>query len=224
MDNPNQDHKEEIVVTPEEKQAEEEALKGVNDEELRSKLAEDFGIDPDIDTELLDKLVEKEKSHREKLSGAIKQKITWRDKAKGSQSKQTNNSDAGKTQQPEKQTLTTEDVDKLVNERLEARDLEELGLPDELKEEVKKLAKINGISVRQAARDPYISFKKEQIEKEKKIADAIPKRANRGSYTPQSYDPSKPLDPSQFDLKTAEGRKAWNDAKAARREYEAKHK
>lgn len=221
MDNQNQDHKEELVITPEEKQAEEEALKGVNDEELRDKLADEMGLDPDIDAELLDKLVTREKSHQEKLSGAIKQKITWRDKAKGSQAKP-DNAGTGKTQENGQKPLTVEEIDQLFNARMEARDLSELDLPDELKDEVKDLAKLKGISVRQAAQLPYIQSRRQEVEKQKLIENATPKRKGRGGYV-TSYDPSKPLNAADYDLSTEDGRKAWNDAKAAKRKYEAEH-
>jgi hypothetical protein len=205
-----------LDLTPEEQTAEEEATKEVNEDEIREKIASDLGISPDDDKDLLDKLVAREKSQREKLSGAIKQKISWREKAKQTSEKSKDTPEKGKTQkQGQEQPNIDELVDQKLNERLEARELEDLDLPDELKEEVKKLAKLNGISVRKAAQDPYIKYKIEAVEKEKRILDATPKRNGRGTYQ-TSYDPSKPLDPEAFDLSTKEGRNAWNDAKAAR--------
>ena len=215
------DKKDEVIVSPEEQTAEEEATKEVQDEELRAKVAEDLGVDPEDEDqkELLDKIVAREKSHREKLSGAIKQKISWREKVQKASGKPKDKPEDGKGQ--DKETPNVDElVDRKVDERLEARDLETLDLPDELKEEVKKLAKLKGISVRAASQDPYIKFKKDEMDREARITAATPKRSNKGSYTP-SVDPSKPLNPADFDFNTEEGRKAWNDAKAARRKHEA---
>src|SRR5690606_39127850 len=87
------------------------------------------------------------------------------------------------------------DIEKLVDaklrEREEARDLEALAFPDDLKAEVKDLAKLKGISVREAAQHPYILTRKEEIEREERIKNATPKRSKKGAYAP-SYDPAKP--------------------------------
>lgn len=202
-----------IVVSPDELKADEEIQKEVTEDELRSKVAEEFGLNPETDTEMLDKLVEREKSHHEKLSSAIKQKINWRNKATSK------NPDDGKGNNPVKETP---EVGKLVQTEvsriLEERDLESLELSDDLKAEVKDLAKLKGISVREAAKHPYILSRKEEIEREEKIKNATPKRSAQGGYVP-SIDPSKPLNPADFDLNTEEGRKAWNEAKAAREKY-----
>jgi hypothetical protein len=217
------DEKDKILqVTPEEAKAEEEAQAEVQEDELREKLASDFGIDPNDEKqkEFLEKLIDREKSHREKLSGAIKQKISWREKFKTT-SKKPEGEPGKKT---EKETPNIDElVDRKLNERLEARDLESLGLPDELKTEVKDLAKLKGISVREAANLPYIVSRKAEIERVKRIEAATPKRSGSGSYTP-SYDPSKPLNPSDFNMNTEEGRKAWKEAKEARSKYRAQHK
>jgi hypothetical protein len=57
------------VVSPDELKADEEATKEVKEDELRDKLAEEFGLSPDDDADLLEKLVNREKSHHEKLTG-----------------------------------------------------------------------------------------------------------------------------------------------------------
>lgn len=212
MDEQNKD----LELTPEERTAEEEAQKEVNEDELRDKLAEDYGIDAEKQPELLNKLVEREKLNRQRLSGAIKQKISWREKAqKPSETPKGNAGGQGKSQSKE-----TPDIDALFeqkfNERMEARDLEALGLPDDLRTEVKDLAKIKGISVREAANLPYIKSRKEEIERTERIKNATPTRSGRGSNT-VVVDPSKPLNPDDF--KTSDGNidvKAWNEAKAQR--------
>lgn len=202
-----------LEVTPEEQKAEEEAQKEVNETELRGKLAEEFGIDPETDVELLDKIVAREKANREKLSGAIKQKIGWRTKAQ----------QLPKEPGGQKNDKDKPDIDKLIDqkvaERLEARDLDSLSFPnDEIKEEVKTLAKLKGISIKEAAKLPYIVNRIADVEKEKRIINATPKRSAKGGGQ-ISYDPTKPLDPNDFALDTPEGQKAWAEAKAARRKH-----
>lgn len=105
-----------------------------------------------------------------------------------------------KTAQSEIEKIATQKA----RELLEERDLEALDLPEDLKSEVKKLAKLNNISVLKAAKDPYIQFKKEQIEKDDKIDDASVSRTNKSKATPKAS--SKP---PQVDMSTEEGRKAF---------------
>jgi hypothetical protein len=219
MDNDEQKKDLDLEITPEEQKAEQEFQKEVSEDEIRSKIAEELGIDPEEQSELFEKLVEREKAHREKLSGAIKQKISWRAKALKASEKPKENPEEGKTQIPDIESL----IEKKLQERLEARELEQLDLPDELKAEVKDLARLKGISVREAAQLPYIRIRKEEIEREELIKKATPKRSNKGSYSLE-IDPSKPLNPEDFDFSTEEGVKAWREAKAARARYLAKNK
>lgn len=211
----------ELELSPEEQRAEEEATKEVNEDELREKLADELGIDPDDQSDILDKLVEREKSHREKLSGAIKQKIKYRTLATDTSKKPKENPKEGNAQNRDDL-----DIDKLLDqkltERLERQELESLKLTDELKSEVKDLAKLKEISIREAAQHPYILSRKAEIEREERIRNASPKRTNKGSYVP-SYDPSQPLDPDSFDFSTEEGVKAWREARAARERHRSKN-
>lgn len=211
------ENKNDIVVSPDELKADEEIQKVVTDDDLKSKVAEEFGLNPDTDSEMIDKLVAKEKSNHEKLSNAIKQKISWRTKVT-TEKKPDNGND--------KMSKETPNVDELVNtkvrEMLDEERLESLNLSDELKAEVKRVAKIEGISVKEAVKLPYIQFKKEEAERKERIEQATPKRSGGGGYV-SSVDPSKPLDPANFDLKTQEGQKAWNEARSARDKYRTTH-
>lgn len=211
------DNQTNLDASAEELKAEDGALVEAKEDEIREKLAEEFGLDPEADADMLNKLTSRELAHHKQLSGAIKQKRTWREKAQGS-SKQ-GASSPGKSPSSNE----TLDIDALVDQKLQAkleeRDLNSLELPEELKTEVKKLAKMNGISIREAARDPYIVYKKTEIEREERIKANTPKRSGRGSAV-ATYDPSKPLNPADFDLSTAEGRKQWEEAKVARRNYD----
>ena len=210
-------------VSEEEKNLEVEAQKEVKEDELKESLAKEFELDPETDEEFLNKLVEREKANRERLSGAIKQKITWREKAQKTSEEPKDT--PGKDKESDKDGES--DIDKLVDqklaERFEARELESLELTDELKEEVKELAKLKGISVREAAKLPYILSRKEEVEREERINNATPKRSKKGSFVP-SYDPAKPLNPDDFDFDTEEGVKAWQEAKKAREKHKAQAK
>jgi len=208
-------------VSEEEKNLEEEAQKEVKEDELKETLAKEFELDPETDEELLKKLVKKEKAHCERLSGAIKQKINWREKAQkaSEEPKDTPGKDkeSDKGGEPEP---ADEVARRVFQEERDKEALESLDLPDELKEEIKDLAKAKGISVREAAKLPYILSRKEEVELEERIKKATPKRTKKGSIV-SNYDPAKPLNPKDFDFDTKEGVKAWQEAKKARDKYKA---
>lgn len=214
-----------LEPSAEEKKADEQGLAEVKEDELRGKIAKDLDIDPDNEGDLLDKLVERETKQRTKLSKTIKQKIGWREKAQKKTSKKPDGDKPKPGDKPKAgdKPKETPDVDKLVDEKFDAkmaeRDLKDLALPEEIETQVKKLAKLNGISVREAAKDPYIVSKIEEFKKEERIKSASPKRSNKGTYK-TNIDPSKPLNPEDFALDTKEGRKAWRQAKAAKRKHE----
>ncbi len=215
---------EEIIETPEEQNAEKEELEEVKDEEIKAKLAEETGLDPETDAELLEKLVAREKTRREKFAKLIKQKRSWREKAQAASPKAPETPKPGESPKPGQETPNVDElVDKKLTERLEQRDLEALDLADDLKQEVKDLAKLKGISVKAAAQLPYIKTRIEEAERAKRIENATPKRSGgRGSYQ-SSYDPSQQLRREDFDFSTEDGRKAWEDAKVARRKYRDSH-
>lgn len=202
-----------LELTPEEQNAEAEAQKEVNIDELKAKIATDLGLDPESQGELIEKLAKKEESHRIMLSKTIKQKRTWREKAQASGNPSPQQKD-GKVETPDVSKLVAEEVKKT----LEARDLESLNLPDEVTQEVRELAKLRGISVREAAKLPYIQSRVEEIKREERIKKAIPKRNGGGGVVP-TVDPTQPLNPNDFDLSTEEGQKAWEQAKAARKRH-----
>lgn len=211
MDETNKDKNPE--VTPEEQKAEQEALGEIKEDDLRTKLAEEYGIDPDTEGELLNKIVAREKEHHAKLAGAIKQKRSWRERAEGKISK-----DEDPKKPTQKKDSNPEDAEKALEIRLQAkfdeRDLKELDLPEDIESEVKDMAKLKGISVREAVKLPYIvSIIKEYADKVH-LEKGTPKRKKDGSAT--VIDLSKPLNPADFDFTTEAGRKEWSEAKAAR--------
>ncbi len=214
MDTKNQD----IIESAEDLEIEKNAQIEVKEDEIKAKIAEELGIDPEDEPELIEKLVKKELAHKKELFGAIKQKMTWRDKAKNTKPEDIP-TDAKNQNGKVHISNIDELVDKKLNERLEERELKDQHLPEELETEVKDLAKIKGISIREAAQLPYIVSRKEAIEREERLKSSIPTGKNKGSYR-SSVDPSKPLNPANYALDTEEGRKAWKSDKAARERYE----
>lgn len=203
----------------EEQAADEQGLATVDADELRGKLAEDFGLDPEENAEILDKLVERETENRERLSKTIKQKISWRERAQGSKKPP----EKGDGKKPAEKQDVDQLVDQRVKDALEMRDLKDLNLSEEIESKVLKLAQLEGLSVREAAKDSYIQSLIEKEKQAERINKATPKRTGKGSYK-TSIDPSQPLDPDDFDLNTQEGQQAWKDAKAARAKYERENK
>lgn len=201
-----------LDVSVEEQTAEKEALVEAKEDDLRSELATEFGFDPDADAEKLDKLVARELKHRKEKSTAIKQKISWRDKAtKKSENSQGNSQPNSNNELPDFDAA----VSQKVREEFEARDLASLDVPDELRPEIQRIAKMNSISIREAAQDPYIVYKREEFEKEARITRSQIKRGNTSSYV--SSDPNIPVNPKDFDLDTEEGREAYQKAKITRK-------
>jgi hypothetical protein len=207
-----------IEVSAEEKEADEQGLAEVKADEVRTKLAEEMGIDPELESDLLDKLVKRDLEQRERLSKTIKQKITWRDKAKGTSKKP-----EGDKPKDGKKPDEKPDVDALVAEKvataLAERDLKALDLPEAVENEVREIAQVRGISIGEATKLPYIQSRIEEVKAEQRVIEGTPKRNNKGTFK-ANIDLTKPLDPDDFDLNSEEGRKAWTDAKEAKRKME----
>ncbi len=198
-------------LSPDEQKAEQEGLKEVPEDELRKKVAEEYGVDPESQSELLEKIVAKEKEHRKRTSGVIRQKIKYRNELntiKGTP-KPINNQEESK--------IDPQKIDEMVNEKvkasLEERDLNNLNLPDELKDEVRTLAQLKKISVLEAAKLPYVTARKSEIEADRLIRDATPKGDGRGPAHKYS-DPSKMPKLTDFDYKSPEGRTQYETALA----------
>jgi len=156
-------------------------------------LAGELGID--TDNELLDTLVKRELDHRKKLSATIGQKIKYREMAQGAKPPQ-------EVKPKPDAPLSADELTAKIREEFEQRDLDELEYPDD----IKAVAKLKNVSVRQAAQDPYISYKIDAYNAEQKTEDAVIVRKDKGGKI--SVDKSKP---PKVDMSTEEGRKAWDD-------------
>lgn len=200
-----------IAPTVEELAAEDIAIKESKEEEIRSSVLEKYGLAEDTDSELIDKLTKDIISQQKSFGKVVSQKRSWRDKALNPTKKE-------ETKVIDK-NLNVEDIlkqaDAKAEEKFMNRDLEDLEASDTLKEEVKKLAKMKDLSIRQAFKDPYIVYLKSQEDAEKKLDKATIKTVKNGKTV--AIDSDTKLDPNDFDMSTKEGRDAWDAAKAAKK-------
>jgi hypothetical protein len=196
------------IVSPDEAQAEQEALAEAKVDEVRAKVVTDLGLtDDDTNKPVIDKLVERELSHKKKLSEAIGQKIKWRDTAKTAKPIQ-------QTQQQQQNTpLDAETIRKqteaTVTASLEQRDLDEMDYSDEIKAEIKRVARVNNTSVRAAEKDPYIQYRITQANATNRNTEAGISPSRKSTAVQSTTIP-------KFDLSTEEGRKdydAWKQSK-----------
>ena len=185
--------------------AEEEALKGADESQIRAQVIEKYGLSEDSNPELINSLVADKLEDQKKLGTAIKQKINWRTKAT-------------KPVEPEPEPakpvvvapVDPTSVAKLVDERFEQRELASLELSDEIKAEINKYAKLNNVPIREATKSEYITFIKEKAQKAVKIENAT----LAPSHGTQSTKDFSNMSPNDFDRSTPEGRKDWDAWKA----------
>lgn len=187
-----------------EKAAELAAQQELKEDEVRTKVIEEYGFDPEDDAERIEKAVAKEIDSHKKLSSAIGQKIKHRNEAETLK-----NDPRLKVTPPPPLVETkvpTDEVDKIVNQKLEQRDLDAMEHSDALKKEIKRIAEIQGVTVKQAERDPYITAKIEDEKRQAKADEAAISRTNRSSGA-QKFTETPPV----VDMSTPEGRKTWDD-------------
>lgn len=141
----------EIVAPTAEELAEEQAAAQVpKEDEIRSKIIEDYGFDEDSDKDRIDKLTQTEMEHRTKLHKAIGQKITHRTEATRL---------AGLVPKEEKPVVIApvapvEKKDDLTQMDLYA--LMQAQVPQEDVPEVVKAAKMLGVDVTAALKDSMV--------------------------------------------------------------------
>lgn len=172
-------------------QDEQSALAEVQDDELRKSLVSELNLSDDYDSDLIEKLFEREKENRKKLSAAIGQKIKYRDLANERKGTQGGSS-------PD----TLKQIEAQIQERFNEEYLEDLDYSDELKGEIRKLAKYEGITARAATKNNYIAhlISEEQKKRTQDEAAAGGSSArqgeNSGSKIPAEFtDPRKMIDP-----------------------------
>lgn len=169
-------------------------------EELRAKLAEDLGLDPEEHGELLDRAYERELKQREITAKAIQQKQKYRKQLEEFQKASNKFSQNGNV-----------DFEKIAEQKaleiLERRDLQSLNLPEDLQQEVQELAKFKGISVSEAAKLPYIQSRKEELDREERLKNASPSGKNRG-VSNGTHNPNQPPQRTDYGM-DKEGSEAY---------------
>jgi len=200
--------------SPEELQVEQESLAEVADDKLRQSVIDSLGLeDNDTYATVIEKAIEREKAHRQKLSAAISAKINWRTKAQSGLN-QTKSQDKSKTESFDPDSIRKQ-TEETVKAQFDEEYLEESDFSDKLKAEMRKVAKINGTTVRAATKDSYIQFliEKETAEKRALEAGNSGSGAKKGTKTDGAM-PDEFNDPSY--MATPEGQKAydaWSKAK-----------
>ena len=194
-------------VLSDEQIAEQETQAVAEGAEFRAKIVSELGlVEDDTNKGFIDKVVEREAGLRKgfgKLLGNYKKLKSTVKPPQQSQQQQPQPLDA------ETIRKQTEDT---VNQQLEQRDLNEMDYPDEIKEQIKTVAKIKNVSVRQAAKDPYIQHLVSQAIAEGRVQEAAIPRTQTSTSSAKPLDTTKP----EFDMSTPEGRKAFQDSKKSR--------
>lgn len=165
------------------------------EDDIKAKIVTKYGLDATVDADLITKLAQDRIEDQKRFGKLQGQKIHWRERAT-----------KPKVEPTVPVAGSALDVLKQAEERVKTqfmeRDLEEAGLPDDLKAEVQKVVTLQGISVKKALQDPYIVFKKTEYDTKKKTEEAAISRKNNqaGNYT---FEGGKPPD---VDGSTPEGR------------------
>jgi len=166
---------ENIQVSPEEAKAEQEALAEAKEEEIKSQIISEYGFDEVDDADRIEKLVAKEMKSRKDLSTAIGQKINYRSELQ----KKNDTPPADKKENSFNLEEIDRKLDEKLNERLEKRDLDSMSYSPEIKAEIARIAKIQGVSVKQAEQDPYIASRIASEEQERKTDEAAISRTHK---------------------------------------------
>lgn len=150
-------------ISAEELAAEQAAAQAPKEEDIRAKIIEDMGFDPEADKERIEKLVKKEVESGKKLSTAIAQKIKHR-------------TDAATLRKGGTVVAPTE-IDTSTLSTSEILALGRAELPDEDVEEVIDFAKLKKIKVTDALKDPMMAGYLADKAEKRRSAEA----ANTGS-------------------------------------------
>lgn len=203
-------------LTPEELATEQEELKAAQatkEEDVRANIIEEYGFDSTDDADKIEKLVTKEMDNAKKLSSAIGQKIKHRETAEGLAKDLAAKETPAKPKEEVKKTTDEELSEKIgtgVNEVLEKRDLDALGYSEELTKEIKDLAALKGLSIKQILKDPYIVSRVEAHGETEEAAEASisNQQVNKGGRKKYTLE-----NPPNVDMNTEEGRKEYQSWK-----------
>ena len=150
------------------------------EEEVRNKIIEDYGFDPETDGEKIDKLVGDKMDSHKKLSQAIGQKIKYREdftkykKENPGKSSKTDDGSGEGEGETRKDELSQDDILTLARSQTPKEDFPE----------VKKFAKHNELTIEQALADPVlIQILADKKEKRDSAEAAADKNKRSGSKT-----------------------------------------
>jgi hypothetical protein len=188
-------------IPHDELELEQSAAQQFNKDEVRASIIAEFGFDEVTDGDKVDRLVQKAEEGHQRLSKAIGQKIKWRNEASKPKEPVT------PPPPPETKSFSPEDVEKTVDARLQQRDLDEMEYPDEIKTEIKRIAQITQVSIKAAARDPYIASKISDYKKTQDADDGAITRKNR-SHSSKEYSIDNP---PELDMSSPEAFKKSNE-------------
>lgn len=191
--------------TAEELQEEEIALQDSKEEEIRNSIIEKYELDEYDNAELIDKLTKDFVAQRKSFGKVVAQKRSYRELVQ--------KANLGKDNEKDLQPLSREEIEKSVEEKFFNRDLEELEYSDDVKDAIKKICKVNNVSVKQAQKDPYIQYLITQEDGDKNMDKSALSGKKNGSPAKPDF---KALDPSNYDFSTKEGRDKWEADKQAR--------
>jgi len=184
----------EVEEPKENLQEEQELLKETPADDVRNSIIEKYGLDNELDEELITKIQATEATSRKALSTAVKQKIGWRTKAQ-----------AGAEEKPVEIHGETGEMRDEIRKELEAREVESLEVSDETKEQIKSYAKANSLTVKQIMDSDFYKFLKNQEDSKQKVEEAsIGGKRRAPSTTEFSSD-----GPPDVDMATEEGQKTW---------------
>lgn len=130
------------AVPADELAAEQAATILPKEEEIRAEIITEFGFDEETDKERIEKAVKREMDSREKLSKAIGQKRTWREQA----TKKPDAKPVDTTIEKKEDDLSSTDLYALMGAQV----------PQEDVPEVRKAAKLLGVSIPDALKDDMV--------------------------------------------------------------------
>ena len=182
-----------------------------SDEELEEGF--DSEEEPEVEEEDLEEIeAEEDKDkllqiYKKKLATAIKQKVRWREKALSSKKEEK------KPEETPQKEVNPDEIDKMIEAKLQQKELDALDVSDKVKEEIQKHLKAGTFkSVKEAKNSPYVQFLIQQEQQKEKEASASvsPSETAKGGA---ELDFSE-MSPADFDLTKEEDRKRFAEYKA----------
>jgi hypothetical protein len=166
------------------------------EEEIKQEIVSELGLDEEADKEKLEKMVAREMEHQTKLSTAIRQKQTHREKAMTHEARLRElgfDPETGKKAEEKKSESNTGANPKLEQEVDELRMDAAGDFTDEVKAQVRQYAKMNNVSYKEAAKSEYIKFMVQNEQQTARNRDAS-LDSKGGGGTKVSISDAKPSD------------------------------